>query len=236
MYPSIIRAHNLCYCSILPPPPAMPPSDVAYEQHGGQRFVKADVIKGLVPEVVEHLGNCRSRAKAAYAAATDPMVKRVNKAREMAFKICSNSIYGALGSSQSMLPLMQIAATVTAIGRNDILTSKGIAERLFPDARVIYGDTDSIFIRFKVSDATNTQVAVTEAIEKAKVVAKAINEVMQAPKSIAFEKVYSVLLLLSKKRYGGILYSDSHKWGEEPPTEIKGMQVYLLPLCRYCLI
>jgi DNA polymerase delta subunit 1 len=125
--------------SWLPPPPAIPPSDVAYEQHGGQRFVTADVIKGLVPEVVEHLGNCRARAKVAYAAATDPTIKRINKARELAFKICSNSMYGALGSSQSMLPLMEIAATVTAIGRNDILTSKGIAERLYPDAKVVYG-------------------------------------------------------------------------------------------------
>lgn len=75
-----------------------------------------------------------------------------------------------------------------------------------------------------MSDPTNTQGAVTEATEKAKIVAKAINEVMQIPKSICYEKTYSVILLLSKKRYGGLLYNDAHKWGEEPPTEIKGMQ------------
>ena len=93
---------------------------------------------------------------------------------------------------------------------------------------ILLGDTDSIFIRFEVSDPTNTQGAVTEATEKAKIVAKAINEVMQIPKSICYEKTYSTLLLLSKKRYGGLLYNDSHKWGEEPPTEIKGMQVCLI--------
>ena len=87
MYPSIIRAHNLCFSSYLPPPPAPPPLNVAYEEHNGQRFVTADVVKGLLPEVVEHLGNCRNKAKAAYAAATDPMQKRISKARELAFKV-----------------------------------------------------------------------------------------------------------------------------------------------------
>ena len=48
-------------------------------------------------------------------------------------------MYGALGSSQSLLPLMAIAQTVTAIGRADIMTTKGIAEKMFPDAKVVYG-------------------------------------------------------------------------------------------------
>ena len=89
MYPSIIRAHNLCFSSYLPAPPAPPPHNVAYEQHNGQRFVTADVVKGLLPEVVHHLGECRSKAKAAYAVATDPMQKRICKARELAFKVRS---------------------------------------------------------------------------------------------------------------------------------------------------
>ena len=90
MYPTIVRAHNLDFSTYLPPPPA-PPPNVPYEQHSGQRFVTADVVKGLLPEVVEHLGNCRNKAKAAYAAATDPTQKRISKARELAFKvpICS---------------------------------------------------------------------------------------------------------------------------------------------------
>ena len=86
MYPSIIIAHNLSYETYLLPPPA-PPPDVPYEQHNGQRFVTAAVVKGLLPCVVQHLGDCRSKAKAAYAAATDPMQKRICKARELAFKV-----------------------------------------------------------------------------------------------------------------------------------------------------
>jgi DNA polymerase delta subunit 1 len=50
-------------------------------------------------------------------------------------------------------------------------------------------------------------------------------QVMKAPKKIEFEKVYSTMLLLSKKRYAGVMYADGHKWGlQEPPIDIKGMQ------------
>ena len=248
MYPSIIRGHNLCYSTILLNPP---PLGLAYEDMNGKRFVQADVVKGVLPEIVEHLQTCRNRAKAAYAAATEPMQKRTSKARELAFKVyvyailftieklnlksrdfgtqvCGNGMYGALGSSQSLLPLMVIAETVTFVGRRDIMTAKAVAERTFPDCRVKYGDTDSIFIQFPVSaEAAKISIpdSVAETMEKAKVVAKAVNEVMKPPKSIAFEKVYSVMLLLSKKRYAGLMYSENHKWGTEPPTvDVKGMQ------------
>jgi DNA polymerase elongation subunit (family B) len=115
----------------------------------------------------------------AYAAATDASQKRTSKARELAFKIAGNGMYGALGSSQSLLPLMEIAQTVTAIGRNDIKKVKGMAERLFPSAQVVYGDTDSVFVRFAVQEAARISIvdSVTEASEQARTLAKAVNEV-----------------------------------------------------------
>ena len=125
------------------------------------------------------------------------------------------------------------------------MTSKAIAEKKFADCCVVYGDTDSIFIRFAVSEAARISVpdAVAEAMEKAKVVAEAINEVMQKPKSISFEKVYSTMLLLSKKRYAGLMYAENHKWGTDPPVDVKGMQsvrrdgcALVRDLVRECLI
>ena len=98
---------------------------------------------------------------------------------------------------------------------------------------IFLGDTDSIFVRFVVSDPADTRLAVTEAMEKAHIVVAAINDVMQKPKNITYEKTYSTILLLSKKRYGGLLFSENHKWGEEPPTEIKGMQVSFFLFCAF---
>jgi DNA polymerase elongation subunit (family B) len=56
------------------------------------------------------------------------------------------------------------------------------------------------------------------------VVAKAVNEIMAKPKKIEFEKVYSTMLLLSKKRYAGIKFTDDHVFGKTPPVELKGVQ------------
>ena len=48
-------------------------------------------------------------------------------------------MYGALGSELSLIPLMAIAETVTAIGRMDIMLVKKTAEKMYPDALVVYG-------------------------------------------------------------------------------------------------
>ena len=47
---------------------------------------------------------------------------------------------------------------------------------------------------------------------------------MKAPKKLEFEKVYGTMLLLSKKRYCGLLYAPNHDWGTPPPIDIKGLQ------------
>lgn len=226
MYPSIIRAHNLCYSSIV--------LDSAYEpthcgdqllRINGHCFVPDSVVKGLIPEVVEILQDCRTRAKKAYAAATDPVKKKTCKAREMAFKVAGNGMYGALGSTQSLLPLLAVAETVTAIGRNDIRNVKRLAEEMYPDALVVYGDTDSVFVRFSLPpDVTTVIDSVSLSMDMAKALAEKVNLTMKFPKNIEFEKVYHTWLCLSKKRYAGIMYAAGHKFGDEPPIDIKGMQ------------
>ncbi len=159
MYPSIIRAHNLCYSTIVlksghpflrPPKRTRDAIDAEEKEEGedeaqgllrinGHVFVSEAHFKGLIPEVVEHLQNCRNKAKKAYAAATDPMAKQVCKARELAFKVAGNGVYGALGSTLSLLPLLAIAESVTAIGRMDIMMVKRLAEEMYPDGEVVYG-------------------------------------------------------------------------------------------------
>ena len=68
-------------------------------------------------------------------------------------------------------------------------------------------------------------------MKNAKLVADAVNQKMQKPKRIEFEKVYSTMLLLSKKRYGGLLFAENHKWGTEPPVDIKGAVPIQLLIC-----
>ena len=222
MYPSIIRAHNLCYSTIVLDPANEPEQTFRV---GAHCFVPVEVVKGLIPEVVEILQDCRSKAKKAYAAATDPIKKKTCKARELAFKVAGNSMYGAMGSRQSLIPLLEVAETVTAIGRNDIKNVKRIAEEMYPDALVVYGDTDSVFVRFCMPPDVVTVIdSVSLSMDMARALAAKVNLTMKFPKSIEFEKIYSTMICLSKKRYAGVMYAAGHKFGEEPPIDIKGMQ------------
>lgn len=231
MYPSIMRAHNICASSLVMDA-SHPFFHAATDEARGllrvgpHLFVSERHVKGLVPEVVELLQHCRTKAKQAYAAATDPLQKKVAKARELAYKVAGNGVYGALGSALSLVPLMAIAETVTAIGRQDIMLVKKTAEEMFPEALVVYGDTDSVFVRHHLPPevASVTQDAVGEASRLTLALAEAVNAMMKPPKKLEFEKVYGTMLLLSKKRYGGLLYAPNHEWGKEPPIDIKGLQ------------
>ena len=66
--------------------------------------------------------------------------------------------------------------------------------------------------------------AVSEASRLTIALADAVNAVMKPPKKLEFEKVYGTMLLLSKKRYCGLLYAPNHQWGTDPPIDIKGLQ------------
>ena len=164
MYPSIMRAHNICASTIVlderhpfykPSPGAVTRDEIAADDEArgllrvcGHVFVSDVHVKGLIPEVVELLQHCRTKAKKAFAEATDPLQKKVAKARELAYKVAGNGVYGALGSALSLVPLMAIAETVTAIGRMDIMTVKKTAETMFPDSVVVYGKKKYVFFKF----------------------------------------------------------------------------------------
>ena len=237
MYPSIIAAHNLCFSTIVLDP-AHPYAQrrmrdceiddaAGLTRVGGHTFVTTKHHRGLLPDIVMHLQACRNRAKAQLEVATDPLEKSILDACQLAYKVAANGMYGALGSSLSLLPLMKIAESVTRMGRHDLLTVKRLALETYPDAEVVYGDTDSVFVRLNLPpDVTdNTIDAVARASHLMLALAARVNGVMRAPSSIAYEKTLSVMLLLSKKRYAAIKYDAGFVFGKDKPKLlIKGLQ------------
>ena len=239
MYPSIIRAHNLCYSTIVLQKGSpfywarRRTEEPAFDEAKGllsvcgHTFVDQRHFKGLVPKIVEHLMNCRQRAKKALKEAKDPLAKQVCDAREKAYKVSCNSMYGALASQSFILPLMAIAESVTALGRADIMRVKSIAEEMYPDGEVVYGDTDSVFVRMPLEKELlgNPIEGVAKVSEMCEALVKRINGCMRPPKSIAFEKVLWSFLLLTKKRYAGLKYEAGFRFGvDEPSIDTKGLQ------------
>ena len=142
-------------------------------------------------------------------------------ALQVAYKVTANSLYGQIGARTSSIYLKEIAACTTATGRNMIMLAKDFVERNY-NAEVIYGDTDSIFCKFPLTDKEGNAVfgkdALQFAIDIGKDVEKHINvpDIMPSPQKLNYEKCLYPFIIFSKKRYVGNLYeTDTTKYKQK---------------------
>ena len=142
-------------------------------------------------------------------------------ALQVAYKVTANSLYGQIGARTSSIYLKEIAACTTATGRNMIMLAKDFVERNY-NAEVIYGDTDSIFCKFPLTDKQGNAVfgkdALQFAIDIGKDVEKHINvpDIMPSPQKLNYEKCLYPFIIFSKKRYVGNLYeTDTTKYKQK---------------------
>ena len=139
LYPSIMRAHNLCYSTLVMEKRYLDLPGVTYETYGPHVFVQG--VPSLLPEILNELAAFRKKAKRDMAAAEGTPLEAVYNGRQLAYKISMNSVYGFTGASKGMLPLLAIASTVTFRGRQMIDETKTYVEEHFPGAKVRYGDS-----------------------------------------------------------------------------------------------
>lgn len=161
LYPSIMMAHNLCYTTLISVREAkerLQPEQYVITPHG-DCFVTSETQKGILPIILEELLAARKVAKRAMAAATDPFQRAIQNGRQLALKVSANSVYGFTGATVGQLPCLAISSSVTAFGREMIESTKNqveghytIANGYTHDAEVVYGDTDSVMIKFGGGD------------------------------------------------------------------------------------
>ncbi|PLW20358.1 hypothetical protein PCASD_21942 [Puccinia coronata f. sp. avenae] len=177
----------------------------------GDYFVKTSKRKGLLAIVLEDLLSARKRARAELKLETDPFKRAVLDGRQLALKISANSVYGFTGATVGKLPCLPISMSVTAFGREMIKITKDEVELKYTkangyddDAQVIYGDTDSVMVKFGCSDLATSMKLGAEA-------ADFVSGRFQKPIKLEFEKVYFPYLLISKKRYAGLHWTKLEK-------------------------
>lgn len=225
LYPSIMIAHNLCYTTLLK-------NNLMKDKHGLSNdqvtstpanclFVKSSVRPGLLPHILQHLLAARKKTKALLKDAKDPVLKAVLNGRQMAYKLSANSVYGFTGAQVGKLPCLEISSSVTAYGRTMIEQTKQEVEQHYTvkngyesDAKVIYGDTDSVMVNFKVKSLERSMELGREAAEL--ISRKFIN-----PIKLEFEKVYYPYLLINKKRYAGLYFTKPDKYDK---MDCKGIE------------
>lgn len=168
---------------------------------------------GIIPEILTGLLDARADTKTKMKTETDEFRKKVLDGLQNAFKVTANSLYGLIGARTSVIYYREIAAATTATGRDMLHLAIKIVALIYPDAVVIYGDTDSIFIQFRIVDDKGRPLegrdALVKAMEFGKHMADEINKRIHAPQKIVFEKILCPFAILSKKRYLGRKFEDS---------------------------
>lgn len=140
----------------------------------------------------------------------DESQRSVFNGLQLAYKVVANSVYGQAGSRTSPIRKLCVAACTTAAGRKALYLAKSIVETEFK-ADVIYGDTDSIFIKFPTKD-------LAESIALGISAGKRITSQCRKPYKIAYEKTFYPFILFCRKRYVGMKY-------EEDVTNCKRMSM-----------
>ena len=231
LYPSIMVAHNLCYSSIVLNEKYDNLPGITYEQYGEYRF--AQNVPSLLPEVLKELKAFRKKAKADMKKASGTPLEAIYNGRQLSYKISMNSVYGFTGATGGgMLPMVQIASTVTRRGRQMIEETKNYIESNFSGARVRYGDTDSVMVEFD-TQGRNDKDAIAYAWEQGEKAAEECTKLFKAPNNLELEKVYCPYFLYSKKRYAAKMYE---KVGTEivfQKIDVKGLQVVRRDNCPY---
>jgi DNA polymerase I len=217
MYPSLIRAFNICTTTYL-----MNGEDVDhFVSPYGTKFVKPAVFKGIIPQVIDEIMSARVEVRKQHKLETDPENKRILEAKQLGLKDLLNSLYGYTGYVRSRLYVMDIANTITAFGRDTITKTKELIEKNFP-VKVIYADTDSVFIKSNVKD-------MDEAEKFGKEISKVVSDSMQGL-DLKFEKVFKTFLIETKKRYAGWAFGkDGNKWTDK--MEMKGIETVRRDWC-----
>jgi len=205
--------------------------------------------EGIIPMIIGTLLKARSDTRQMAETEKDPFMANILDKRQLGYKVTANSLYGQMGSSVSTFFEKDVAASITAVGRMMIMYAKTMIEQIYEDslymtkdhgevrtrASYVYGDTDSVFFTFNLEDPITGQPirgkkALEITIEIAQESAKLCSLFLPPPMKLAYEKTLMSFILLSKKRYVGMLYETNPEKGK---LKFMGLSLKRRDACDY---
>lgn len=209
LYPSIIRTFQIDPLGLAAPGDDPVPGflDARFARHGA-----------ILPALIEELWQARDEAK-----------RHRDAGLSHAVKILMNSFYGVLGSSGCRFYDARLASSITRRGHEIIQKSRDRIEAL--GHRVIYGDTDSLFVLLGAGvdedEARSIGAGLAEALNEWWRNALEKEFALESYLEIEFETLYTRFLMPtvrgeqtgSKKRYAGLVGS-----GADTEVIFKGLE------------
>ncbi|CAJ1077657.1 LOW QUALITY PROTEIN: DNA polymerase zeta catalytic subunit [Xyrichtys novacula] len=239
LYPSIVIAYNYCYstclghvdsqgtpdefkfgCTSLRVPPELLyqlRNDITVSPNG-VAFVKSSVRKGVLPCMLEEILSTRIMVKQSMKAyKEDKALMKLLGARQLGLKLIANVTFGYTAANYSgRMPSVEVGDSIVHKARETLERAiKLVNDTKKWGARVVYGDTDSLFVLLK--GATKEQ-----AFKIGNDIAEAVTATNPKPVKLKFEKVYLPCVLQTKKRYVGYMYESLDQ--KEPVFDAKGIE------------
>lgn len=202
LYPSIIRAFNICFTTLVPPESDVPDSMchvlawTEEDKYYRYRFIKQEYVKGILPQMCEDLVTKRSQVRKQINPKNDAFTNNKLNQQQNSLKITANSIFGALGVTEGRMPLPEGARCITAMGRQ-LITIAANYVREKHKGTIVYGDTDSIMVDLRITDPT-------ECVRIGEALSKEISALYPRPLSLEFERAFVKAFFIKKKMYAGI--------------------------------
>lgn len=175
-------------------------------------FVSSNVREGMLGKIFKELLEARTAIKKLIIEVSENQLEskltnleRVSmdelNIRQMGLKLAANVIFGYTAASYSgRMPSVDVADSIVQTAREHLLKAKKeIEDHPGWGARVVYGDTDSLFVHLKGR-------SIREAVAIGRAMADYVTARCPMPVRLRYEKVYSPCVLLAKKRYYGLKY------------------------------
>lgn len=234
LYPSIMRTWNLSPDTLVREGRGCktPSAKIPNTEH---TFVRASVRRGLLPLILDELLAERKRVRKIMAGCLDPLQKSLLNGTQLALKISANSCYGFTGSTKGMMTCLEVAESTTGAGRHIIQKTSEAIEREWPGSSVVYGDTDSCFVRLPEASRLGSP---QEIFDLGEVMADRVTKLfaeMTEEKSyveLEMEKFFKPLILYKKKRYAGLCFEDPTKPGKMSAKGIEMVRRDAAPILR----
>mgnify|MGYP002815369258 CR=1 FL=1 len=141
LYPSIIRTFNIDPCS-----------NIETRSHATGDWIKApnnanfSRERGILPDLIETFHESREQAK-----------RDEDDLASFTYKIVMNSFYGVLAASSCRYASPDLAGAITEFGHHLLRWTRKCLED--DGIRVLYGDTDSVFVEADVDESADEEAA-----------------------------------------------------------------------------
>ncbi|XP_059380720.1 DNA polymerase alpha catalytic subunit [Carassius carassius] len=221
LYPSIIQEFNICFTTV---ERGATNARKKTEEDDDEipELPDQSLEMGILPKEIRKLVERRRQVKLLMKQADlNPDVYLQYDIRQKALKLTANSMYGCLGFSFSRFYAKPLAALVTHKGREILMHTKELVQRM--NLEVIYGDTDSIMIN---TNSTNLE----EVFKLGNKVKSEVNKLYKLLE-IDIDGVFKSLLLLKKKKYAALMVEPQGDGKYTTKQELKGLDIVRRDWC-----